>query len=195
MGTARTASSLGLVLLCCACRATPKGDTFEEPTGAYADVVIDYVPVLLGGEPTDPHRDGENAVGPPDYAGVNSCASRESCTFVSTGDGGSITLGFIDHLIVGSGDTEPDLRVYEVGPDIEDTFVEISADNVTWHSVGAVFGSTATIDIDAYGHGSSSTFAYIRLTDDSSQGRQSKDTVGADIDAVEALGFIPTQDG
>ncbi|MDP2314683.1 MAG: hypothetical protein Q8P41_17400 [Pseudomonadota bacterium] len=202
MWSARTAFALGIVLVAVACRQTApakEGDTSDDQTGdrtgAYADIVIDYAPVILGEEPTEPHRGGDNALEAPDYAGVNSCSSMGTCTFVSLGDGGSITLGFLDHLIVASGDAAPDLRIYEVGPDIEDTFVEISGDNATWLSVGAVFGSTATIDIDAYGPESGSTFVYVRLTDDSSQGRQSKGTVGADIDAVEALSFVATQDG
>ncbi|MES2642716.1 MAG: hypothetical protein V4850_24750 [Myxococcota bacterium] len=154
-------------------------------------MLLGYSPVISDGEPTEPHGGGDNALGAPDYDGVNACESQGVCTFVSLGDGGSVTVGFTDNLLAGSDDDTADLCIYEVGPDIEDTLVEISADNATWLPVGTIFGSTTTIDIDAFGHGSSSLFAYIRLTDDPNEGGQSERTVGADIDAVEALTSVP----
>jgi hypothetical protein len=77
--------------------------------------------------------------------------------------------------------------VFEVGPDIEDTFVEVSVDGSTWLSVGAVGGSTSGVDIDAFGYGSASAFGYVRLTDNGALDGQSGSTVGADIDAVGAI--------
>ena len=56
---------------------------------------------------------------------------------------------FIDNALTNSGDGGFDLHIFEIGPDVEDTFVEISVDGVVWHAVGKVFGSTAGIDIDA----------------------------------------------
>lgn len=156
----------------------------------YGDAVINYSPVIVGGEPTNPYRGADNALGAPDYAGQTSCASQGACTYVSLGDGGSITLRFVDNFLTGSDDADPDLWIYEIGPDVEDTFVEISTDNIVWVSVGEVSGSTSTIDIDAFGYGASSAFSYIRLTDDPNEGGQSGPTVGADIDAVEALSSV-----
>lgn len=161
----------------------------EFPQGAisFADVLVNYSPVINAGQPTEPYRGGSNALGLPDYAGVNTCASQLSCTFVSLGDGGSITLRFTDNVLTGSGDASPDLHIFEVGPDVEDTFVDISVDGSTWLSVGAVGGSLSSIDIDAFGYGVNSLFSYVRLTDNTNEGGQSGNTVGADIDAVGAI--------
>ena len=79
--------------------------------------------------------------------------------------------------------------IFEVGPDVEDTFVEISKDGTTWFDVGKVFGTTSGIDIDAFGFSSSDLFSYVRLTN---EGGQSGASVGADIDAVGAISTVPS---
>jgi hypothetical protein len=168
----------------------------EFPSGAisFADEVVDYSPILVSSNPSPPHRNPATALGLPDYAdetGTLACADAPSCTFVSLGDGGSLTLRFTDNLLTGSGDTSLDLWIFEVGADIEDTFVEISDDGVTWYSIGKVFGSTAGLDIDAFGFGPDSFFSYVRLTDDPDLGEQTGIFVGADIDAVGAISTIP----
>ena len=166
------------------------GTDFPQGAISFADQVIDYSPGMVGGNPSEPHRGAFNALGLPNYVGVNSCASQASCSFVSLGDGGSITLKFTDNLLTGSGNNQNDLWIFEVGPDIEDTFVEISHDGVNWSSVGRVFGTTAGVDIDFYGFGVSDQFAYVRLTDDTNEGGQTGITVGADIDAVGAISTV-----
>jgi hypothetical protein len=161
---------------------------FPEGAISFADVLVDYSPVIsASSQPTLPYRGGFNAVGLPNYAGNNTCASQASCTFVSLGDGGSITLRFTDNVLTGSGSASPDLHIFEVGPDVEDTFVDISVDGLAWLSVGAVGGSLSSIDIDAFGYGIDSFFSYVRLTDNTNEGGQSGNTVGADIDAVGAI--------
>jgi len=100
-------------------------------------------------------------------------------------------LRFVDKLLTGSGDNAADLWVFEIGSQLDDTFVDISADGVTWYSVGKVTGSTQGVDLDAYGFGSSSQFSYVRLTDDPAEGGQSGSTAGADIDAVGAISTVP----
>lgn len=168
------------------------GAEFPQGNVSFADTVTSYMPGMVGYNPTTPHLGANNALGLPDYAGVNTCASQEACTFVTLGDGGSIVLRFDDNKLTGSGDNAVDLWVFEVGPDIEDTFIDISKDGLTWYSVGKVFGSTAGIDIDAYGFTPSDLFAYVRLTDDPNEGDQDGITVGADIDAVGAISTVPT---
>lgn len=163
------------------------GTDFPQGAISFADSVVSYSPGLVGVNPSDPHRGAQNAVGLPNYTGNNSCSSQANCTFVSLGDGGSIVLRFLDNVLTGSDSNALDLWVFEVGPDVEDTFVDISVDGTTWLSVGKVGGSTAGIDIDAFGYGSSSAFGYIRLTDDTLLDGQSGSTVGADIDAVGAI--------
>ena len=165
----------------------------EFPQGAvsFADAVVSYAPVLVGGtQPTLPHREPTRALGVPDYAGDNSCASGPECTFVSLGDGGTLTLRFIDNLLTGSGNNMADLWIFEVGPDVEDMFVEISSDGLNWLSVGKVGGSTAGVDLDAFGYGINDTFGFVRLRDDPLLGGQSGATVGADIDAVGAISTV-----
>lgn len=159
----------------------------EFPQGAvsFADQAsVDYSGVLA---PTAPHQGAFNAVGTPDYADVNTCASQAACSFVSLGDGGVLTLRFIDNVLTGSGNANPDLWIFEVGPDVEDTFVSVSVNGTNWLPVGAVGGATSGVDLDAFGHGSASAFSWVRLQDDSGADGQSGPTVGADIDAVGAI--------
>ncbi len=172
-------------------RAVPIGGV-EFPQGAisFADAVVTYAPGPGG--VTVPHQGAFNALGVPDYAGDNSCASQADCTFVSLGDGGSIVLRFDDNKLTGSGTVALDLWIFEVGPDIEDMFVDISKDGSTWHSVGAVGGATAGIDIDAFGWGVADLFGWVRLTDDGDKDGQAGSTVGADIDAVGAISTVIT---
>jgi hypothetical protein len=184
--------------------ATPAGAVFignvqggtDFPQGAlsFADALVDYSPGLVGGTPTLPHRDGGNAVGLPDYlvASATDCPSQAECEYTTLGDGGSVTLRFIDNALTGSGDAALDLWVFEIGGDIEDTFVEISEDGVAWSAVGKVFGSTQGVDIDAFGFGVGDLFLWVRLTDDTDEGQQDGTTVGADIDAVGAITTVAT---
>ena len=200
----RLASGFALSLALLAVDAHPASAVFignvqggaDFPAGAisFADAVVDYSPVLVGSNPSAPHRNPSAALGLPDYAdatGTLACADPPTCTFVSLGDGGSLTLRFDDNLLTGSGDATPDLWIFEVGADIEDTFVEISSDGSIWHSVGKVFGTTAGVDIDAFSFGPSDYFSYVRLTDDANEGEQSGIFVGADIDAVGAISTVP----
>ena len=114
----------------------------------------------------------------------------DDATFVSLGPGGSITLQFVDNVLTGSGDSTPDLWIFEVGADIEQTMVEVSIDNDVYFPVGAAPGSTSGIDLDAFGFGADTTFSYVRLTDVAAQGDVASSTVGADIDAVGAISAV-----
>lgn len=152
----------------------------EFPAGAisFADAVTDYSPVIRSGQPTAPYRNAGNALGIPQG------------NYVSLGDGGIITLQFVDNYLTGSGSSALDLWIFEVGPDVEDTFVEISRDNRTWFSIGTVAGSTSGIDLDFYGFGPGDRFSWVRLRDDPDEGDDSGATVGADIDAVGAISTV-----
>lgn len=193
MSARRMLGALAAVMLSTPAHAVLIGGV-EFPQGAvsFADAVVSYSPGVVGVNPTDPHRGAFNALGVPDYNGVNSCASQAACSFVSLGDGGSIVLRFDDNKLTGSDSNALDLWIFEVGPDVEDTFVDISADGITWHSVGAVGGSTSGIDIDAFGFGIGDLFGFVRLTDNTNEGGQDGATVGADIDAVGAISTVRT---
>jgi hypothetical protein len=156
------------------------GVDFPDGISSFADAVASYDPVIKSGQPTVEHRQPATALGAPDYNG-------SANTFVSLGDGGSITLEFVDNRLTGSGDTKLDLWVFEIGPDVEDTFVEISKDGSLWSAVGKVAGSTAGVDIDAFGFDRGDLIQFVRLTDDGSRDNQTGVSVGADIDAVGAI--------
>ena len=157
---------------------------------SFADTVASYSPGLGGASPTTPHQGAFNALGAPNYNGVNSCSSQAACTFVSLGDGGAIVLRFDDNRLTGSDNAGPDLWIFEIGPQVEAMFVEISMDGAAWHSVGRVGGSTAGVDIDAYGFGTADQFAFVRLSDDPDADGDSGSTVGAHIDAVGAISAV-----
>lgn len=161
------------------------GVDFPGGIASFADAVFSFDPVIKSGQPGAAYLEPLEAIGAPDYP--------EGLTngYVSLGDGGSITLRFTDNSLTGSGDASLDLWIFEIGPDVEDTFVEISKDSITWYDVGKVFGSTSGIDIDFYGWSQMDYFSYVRLTDDGAEGDQTGSTVGADIDAVGAISSAP----
>ncbi|MCB1700888.1 MAG: PEP-CTERM sorting domain-containing protein [Pseudomonadales bacterium] len=168
----------------------------EFPQGAvsFADAVVSYDPAAGGGAvPSAANSEPSNALGIPEVAGtaVGACFGDPfACPFVSLGSGGTITLQFTDNRLTGSDDDSFDLWVFEVGSDVEDTYVEISKNGSVWYDVGKVYGSTAGIDIDAFGFTSSDLFAYVRLTDDPLEGATTGVSVGADIDAVGAISTV-----
>jgi hypothetical protein len=160
------------------------GIEFPGGPSSFADAVISYNPAFGGGN-VPSHANfitPEKAIGVPDYSGGGTGTGS-----VSLGAGGQIVLRFTDNFLTGSGNNGKDLHIFEVGPDVEDTFVDISKDGTTWYSIGKVFGATSSIDIDAFGWGVADLFTYVRLTDDKAEGAVSGSTVGADIDAVGAI--------
>lgn len=167
------------------------GIDFPAGVVSFADTVIAYDPDAGGAVPSAANSEPSNALGLPEVPGntsIGACIGDPNvCPSVSLGDGGFITLQFIDNLLTGSDDDSDDLWIFEIGSDVEDTFVEISKDGTDWFSVGSVFGTTSGVDIDAFGFSSSDLFSYVRLTDDTNEGDQSGTSVGADIDAVGAI--------
>ena len=160
----------------------------EFPGGAasFADSVVSYNPAFGGGAvPTPTFQDASQALGAPNIS------TGTDPAYVSLGAGGRIVLRFTDNSLTGSGNANQDLWIFEIGPDVEDTFVDISKDGTTWFSVGAVTGSTRGIDIDAFGFGTSDFFSFLRLTDNIGLDATSGVTVGADIDAVGAISSAP----
>lgn len=151
----------------------------EFPQGAisFADEVTAYS--VGGGGVASANQNSSLAVGVPNGP------------FVSLGDGGSIILRFTNNLLTGSGNSDLDLWIFEVGPDVEDTFVAISKDGINFTDIGKVFGATSGIDIDAFGFGTGDQFAFVRLIDDTNEGQQSGASTGADIDAVGAISTVP----
>jgi len=189
----------GFILLLFASSAnatTIGGVDFPQGAISFADAVVSYNPDAGGAVPSAANSEPSNALGLPEVPGntsIGACSGDPyACPFVSLGDGGSITLKFTDNLLTGSGDSSLDLWVFEVGPDVEDTFVDISKDGNTWFSVGKVFGTTSGVDIDAFGFSQTDSFAYVRMTDDPNEGSTTGASVGADIDAIGAISTVPS---
>ena len=154
------------------------------PAGAtsFADGVTAFEPVVVGSSPGTSHLVGANALGAPDCG----AAQPDSC-YVSLGDGGRITFRFLDNVLTGSGTAAQDLYIFEIGPAVEDMLVEVSADGITYTSVGTVSGQPSGIDVDAFGFGPSAILRYVRVTDDPTADGQGGDTAGADLDAIGAI--------
>jgi hypothetical protein len=168
-----------------------KGIDFPSGISSFADEVVSYSPVIVGGAPAPGNREPSTALGAPDQVGLGGpCGSPLICHAVSLGPGGSLTLRFTDNYLTGSNSPAIDLWIFEVYGDVEATFVEISQDGSNWFSVGRVPGSTSGVDLDAYGFGSSSRFSYVRVTDDPAFGGISGATAGADIDAIGAASSV-----
>lgn len=164
------------------------GVEFPQGSISFADAATFYDPAFGGGNvPGLAYQGTDNALGVPDYVGSNGCASQASCTFLTLGAGGRVVLRFIDNVLTGSDSAAFDLWIFEIGPDVEDTTVDVSVNGTTWFSVGMVTGSTRGIDLDAFGFGTASAFSYVRLTDVLGEGATTGTTVGADIDAVGAI--------
>lgn len=159
---------------------TFQGIEFPDGAASFADAV-DILDV--GDPPAQPAFVIEtNALGTPDD------------TSYSLGRGGSIIVEFIDNRLVGSGDDSDDLFIFEIGPDVEDTFLQISMDGQNFLDIGGVGGATSRVDIDPFldadlfdEFDTDSEFRFVRLTDDPNEGGNSGQSVGADIDAVGAI--------
>ncbi|HBJ33517.1 MAG TPA: hypothetical protein DDZ51_01915 [Planctomycetaceae bacterium] len=152
---------------------------------SFADSVVAFNP----GTGVSPGFNNPNrALGAPDGTGPGD-EPLDGAFTTSLGSGGSLTLGFADNFLTGSGDARPDLIVFETG-EVESVRVEISRDGVTFFNVGFVGGVSNTVNIDQFGFGPQDRFSFVRLTD-LRQGSRTSGPVGADIDAVGALSTAP----
>lgn len=173
------------------------GINFPDGNISFADSVVNF---SVGGDSSgllNRTQDPLNALGIPDYEAAGTCDVNNNfeCDYVTLGDGGSIILQFIDNVLTGSNNANFDLWIFEIGGDVEDTFVEVSNDGISWTSVGKVGGATSGIDIDSFGFNALSELYFVKLIDDPNEGQQSGagPFVGADIDAVGAIStrFVP----
>ncbi|QDT08766.1 dockerin type I domain-containing protein [Planctomycetes bacterium K23_9] len=168
--------------------ATINGIVFDQGNISFADSVISYNPSAGGGAPTSTFQDSTTVLGAPDGPGRGP-EPADGTTTVSLGLGGSITVEFTNNLLTGSGDSRPDLVVFEAGA-VESVRVEISRDGVNFFDVGELAGLTNQLDIDAAGFGLQDRFAFVRLTDNR-QGDINIGSLGADIDAIGAISTVP----
>ena len=156
------------------------GNTRTIPDGEYsfATRVVEFIP----GNPWTKdatHQNPSLTLGQSDYVDDND--SRD----LTLGAGGVLVLEFNINIIDGEGD---DIYVFETGPAVEATKVEVSSDLSTWYDAGTASGKTAGVDLKGKVP-EGGRFRYVRLTDLKDYGHG--DYPGADIDAVLALNSKP----
>ena len=160
---------------------TSQGESVRFALGAvaFADRVDRFRPTqTLAAAYADPGQ----AIGAPDV-GTDRCPSGDEC-YVTLTPGGVVVFEFTNNTLYdGPGD---DLAIFEIGPDVEATTVEISVDGRDYLRLGRVEGASALLDIDGRGR-PGAQYRFVRLTDDPDQGGRSGSTPGADIDAVGAI--------
>ncbi|MGB1206582.1 MAG: hypothetical protein ACPG5B_13095, partial [Chitinophagales bacterium] len=167
---------------------------------SFADYVISFAPACL---PDNTNINPDAALGVSNW---NTVGAGQS---VSLGEGGSLILGFNNNLIVNSSDNAPDIWVFEVGPQVEASEIElrpfnqstidildiegiIDSNNDGYYEFGIIAGATTAIDIDAFAIGydfATLQFDAIKVTDIYQP--CGGETPGADIDAICALSSIP----
>ncbi len=189
-----------LALLVLALTTAAPGAAAQNP---YADAWLFYDPHFGGGPaPTAPYQNPARALGAPDEPGP------PDPYYLTLGRGGLVRLAFVDNLLTNSASAATDLRIYEIGPDVEDTFVGIRPTATTlalltgagfvpdaagYFPIGKVFGATSAINIDTFFPGFAAgvlRFDAVQLRDDPNEGDTFGATVGADIDAVEAFSTV-----
>ena len=119
-------------------------------------------------------NDPQKILGAPDYD------AAADVNYINLGSHGVIVLEFGVYFTDGTGN---DIYIFEIGPDVEATKVEISADLKTWIYIGDADGSLSGVDF-AGKIPSGGKYKYVRLTD--RDGRSSA-WPGADIDAVAIM--------
>jgi hypothetical protein len=179
-----------------------EGNFVDFPAGAvsFADELVEFVPGLVfdadrGTEtPLPPYLDGTNTLSTPDYdlnqaLACDLAPSTDTCRFVSLGQGGSLTIRFVDNLVTGSDSADPDIWIFQGGPS-DEAFVDISADGQNWFELGAFQSLGNGIDLDLFGFGSADRFAFLRIRDNPATGQTQGDTLGPDIDAIGAISTV-----
>ncbi len=171
---------------------------------SFADTLIEYIP---GCPLADPEPMG--ALGVSDWVQTGD----DEPELVFLGEGGSIKLGFINNILTNSGNSAPDLWVFEIGLLVEPCDLELKpanaftenqlqsfgipdADADGYYEFGRIAGATSSLDIDAVISGFQEgelQFDAVEIIDAGNAGC-SGGTPGADIDAVCALSSINTVD-
>lgn len=149
-----------------------KERTVKDGEYSFATRVVEFTP----GNPWTSHEDSQDpsaVLGAPNF---NEVAIDD----LNLGKYGVLVVEFNVSIMDGEGE---DVYIFESGPDVEPTKVEVSSDLVTWYEVGTAKGATAGLDINGKVP-EGGRFRYVRLTD--LEGRSSN-WPGADIDAVLAL--------
>jgi len=184
------------------CQALPNDGCTICPGGiSFGDVLIEHIP---GCNLVD-SDDTESVLGLSDNP-VNTPGDLPQALFL--GDGGSVKIGFTDNLLINSGDSDPDLWVFEVGTAVEPSRVAIrpmdaftlgevmsvglaDSNNDGFFEVGGIAGATSSVDIDSFLPGYANgelKFDAVEISDVAGDSDFCNgNTPGSDIDAVCAL--------
>lgn len=122
--------------------------------------------------------DPQDILGTPDY-------NPTDLNHLTLGNNGVVVLEFGVYIYDGPGN---DIYVFEVGPDVEATKVEVSSDLVNWIYVGDANGSISGVDMNGKVP-ADGRYKYVRLTDLVTV--KGGGTPGADIDAVAGINVTP----
>ncbi len=161
------------------------GVTFPEGDVSFADAVHSY---STGANVTTTYGDPTVALGAPDFPGAGS--------YYSLGVNGWLILEFTDNSLTTSGDSTPDLHIFEIGGAVEWMNVAISTDASSWIELGNVRGQPTSIDIDSFaGVVLGAQYRYVRIVDDPASSLSSSPYGEADIDAVGAISSAPAVPG
>lgn len=148
--------------------------TIKDGEYSFATRVVEFTP----GDPWTSYEDSQDpsaTLGEPDYDEAGGKVDD-----LNLGKHGVLVVEFDVSIVDGEGE---DVYVFECGPQVEPTKVEVSNDLSTWYEVGTAQGATAGLDIKGKVP-EGGRFRYVRLTD--LEGRSSR-WPGADIDAILAL--------
>ena len=143
--------------------------------------------------------------------GVSDFNSIDSDEFVTLGEGGHIILKFTNNILINSGNDTADVWVFEIGPAVEASLVELLPVDSATHNIltsegipdddldgffefDTLIGATSSLDIDAYLTNNypagTLKFNAIKITDIVDGECDDSPYPGADIDAVCALSTI-----
>ena len=126
-----------------------------------------------------------NAMNPNEILGAPDRKPNSNGEALTLGAGGVIVLEFDIYIYDGPGN---DIYVFEVGPDVEATKVEVSSDLVNWIYVGDANGSISGVDMNGKVP-ADGRYKYVRITD--LKTAPSGTWPGADIDAVAGINVTP----
>ena len=135
--------------------------------------------------PGNPWTSVANAMDPKEILGAPDYISVDDGNFITLGNYGEIVLEFGVYLYDGPGN---DIYVFEIGPDVEATKVEVSNDLKNWIHVGDAAGSISGVDMNGKVP-ADGKYKYVRLTDLCTV--KGGTWPGADIDAVAGINVTP----
>ncbi|MEO0375997.1 MAG: hypothetical protein AAF329_15535 [Cyanobacteria bacterium P01_A01_bin.17] len=166
---------------------TYQGVDFPQGEISFADRVVRLDYNAAGGKVSGKNREASHALGIPDKKYV----SLGNATDLATSS--DLVLEFTNNRLVDR--QGPDLYIFETGPAVEATSVEVSVDGTTWYALGRIEGSTRSIDLANYQLPQNAQYRFVRLRDYPDGNTSGSPYAGPDIDAVGAIGTVAATPG